>query len=605
MSVTHLIDDGIKLFEEGEYNASLNIFTQTLDGIIDKNQFIPQKVKIYYFIARCYFEKASKEKNNIQAQDLFNQAIRYFGQYLDFSEQLPNKQESIQRKANAQFWRGRCYFEQGRKASNNAEAQKLFKRAKSYFQKQFSLLRKSLDKKECVQQQVNTLYWIAGCYFKQAKNGKNNSKMIELLEKAIQILEKQLVFSNQLSNEQEVIQVQTNAYLGLGRCYFAQANRSEEKDKASILFSQYIKTKKTRISYSIFPDTNGQLNNEIKEAISSILAVLNISPDELSSIPIAHYTSANICEKLFGVNEAPSPMRMGSSTYMNDPSEGKSLLELLNLQELELENKARCQTHNAFFTCFSTRINDLNQFRLYGKEDSVEASGCCLVFNKKGYWLENADISISFASLNKASDKQDSFNGQQYPIKQTDTANYPLYQITYIAYQDEYISDNQCTFWLSSEGCEKFGIYLKQVGHNDILHQVRQKTLKEALNKLIKACKNRSQLTTNDYRALEYIRYLFKDFAFKDEEEFRLLKIEEIGADTIKYCEVSQSLYIPYADIRDSVDEVILGTNYERTTRHRKAEVFQHKMRKTCPDVKISRSSLPINANIPVKKHSS
>ena len=50
------------------------------------------------------------------------------------------------------------------------------------------------------------------------------------------------------------------------------------------------------------------------------------------------------------------------------------------------------------------------------------------------------------------------------------------------------------------------------------------------------------------------------------------------------------------------VDEVILGTNYEKSGKHRKAEVFQHLMRKYYPNVKVSRSSLPINANPPIKK---
>ena len=102
---------------------------------------------------------------------------------------------------------------------------------------------------------------------------------------------------------------------------------------------------------------------------------------------------------------------------------------------------------------------------------------------------------------------------------------------------------------------------------------------------------------------MEYIRYLFKDFAFRDEEEFRVLKMAEIGSTEIEYCETTQSIYLPYADISNVVDEVILGTNYEKTNSRRKAEVFLHEMRQKCPDVKVSRSSLPIYANPPIKKN--
>ena len=40
---------------------------------------------------------------------------------------------------------------------------------------------------------------------------------------------------------------------------------------------------------------------------------------------------------------------------------------------------------------------------------------------------------------------------------------------------------------------------------------------------------------------------------------------------------------------------MILGTNYEKTDNQRKAEVFRYQMKQKCPDVKVSRSTLPIN----------
>lgn len=290
-------------------------------------------------------------------------------------------------------------------------------------------------------------------------------------------------------------------------------------------------------------------------------------------------------------------MRIGSSTYMNDPTEGEGLLELLNLQDLELENKADCPVHNAFFTCFSSRVNDLNQFRLYGKENGVEASGCCLVFNQNGDWLKEPDVSSSFRSFTNEQNE-----GFKEPIE-ADVAgledeNLPLYQVAYIAYYDEYIAKEKCTIWLPDARRPKFGIRLKPVGKNLKWHKFRIKELKAALWKLM----NLSKIKDEDKKALEYIRYLFKDFAFRDEEEFRLLKIEQIGSDKIEYCKTTKSVYLPYADIRDIVDEVILGTNYEKSGKERKAEVFQHLMRNYYPNVKVSRSSLPINANPPIKK---
>jgi len=345
------------------------------------------------------------------------------------------------------------------------------------------------------------------------------------------------------------------------------------------------------------------LDGKLKEAISTILAVLNIPPIELGSTPLAHYTSSTVCNKLFGVvhedDSSPmtSPMRIGSSTYMNDPSEGKGLLELLSLQDLELENKADCSPHNAFFACFSARVNDLNQFRLYGKEDGVEASGCCLVFNKNRDWLKEPDISAPFRSFLKNLD-ENSAEFKETDISNVEYEKLPLYQVAYIAYKDEYIAEEKCERWLDNS----FGICLKPIGENKVWHNFRLDQLKEALQELVGFFKEKDHVNDKNKNALEYIRYLFKDFAFRDEEEFRVLKIAEIGSEEIKYCETTKSIYLPYADISNVVDEVILGTNYEKTHIRYKAEVFQHQMKQKCPYVKLSRSSLPIYANPPIKK---
>ncbi|WP_216597111.1 hypothetical protein [Ottowia sp. oral taxon 894] len=347
----------------------------------------------------------------------------------------------------------------------------------------------------------------------------------------------------------------------------------------------------------------------------------------MDSTPLAHYTSPSACEKLFGIvhdkndvnnkekdpvdKQQATPMRISSSTYMNDPTEGEGLLELLNLQDLELENKVDCPDHNAFFACFSSRINDLNQFRLYGKENGVEASGCCLVFNKDGNWLKEPDVSVSFRSMAKKGDEYSREQPVEADISDADLedVNLPLYQVAYIAYKDEYLAGDKCRIWLPSEDDQKFGIQLEPVGKNSSWHDFRIDELEKALKQLIDFFKEKSNINDEDREALEYIRYpleyiryLFKDFAFRDEEEFRLLKIEKIGSNKIEYCETTQSIYLPYADARDIVDEVILGTNYEKSGKGRKAEAFQHLMRKHYPNTKVSRSSLPINANPPIKK---
>ena len=706
MNVRNLIDESVELFNKKKFEEAIEKLNQALDGIEDKNSQIQEQNDIQFWLGCCYLEQA-KQAEGKDAAELFEQAVEHFQYQLRLAEQLADKQNSLQQQTYAQFWLGRCSFEQAKRAKGK-DAVELFEQAVKHHQQQLRLAEQLEDKQNSIQQQTHAQFWLGRCSFEQAMKAKGKESE-QLFEQAVAYFQQQLSLAKQLADKQNSLQQQINAQSGLGRCYFEQALKAKGKE-AEQLFGQavehyqqqlnlaeqladkqnsiqqqiyaqfglghcYLKqavkikdedsskvkelTEKA-VKYFLFPLNNlpklkdtlesnrghriilqylreicflqekwqsyfDQKKQSIREklfknkkdgltdAISTILAVLNIPPMELGKIPLAHYTSPSVCERLFGIDgdktndkaddndpvdsNKVSPMRIGSSTYMNDPTEGEGLLELLNLQDLELENKADCPAHNAFFTCFSSRVNDLNQFRLYGKENSVEASGCCLVFNKNGDWLKEPDVSASFRSF---TNKQN--EGFKEPIE-ADVAgledeNLPLYQVAYIAYYDEYIAKEKCTIWLPDARRPKFGIRLKPVGKNLKWHKLRIKELKAALRKLM----NLSKIKDEDKKALEYIRYLFKDFAFRDEEEFRLLKIEQIGSDKIEYCQTTKSVYLPYADIRDIVDEVILGTNYEKSGKERKAEVFQHLMRKYYPNVKVSRSSLPINANPPIKK---
>ena len=571
MDVRDLIKEGAALFENKKFDEVIAKLKQALGQIEDKNSQIQEQNDIQYWLGRCYLEQAMKAQDKESEEQLFGQAVAHLQQSLEFAEKLKGT-NSIQEQINAQSWLGFCHLIQTIQAKGNA-ADELFRQAIEHFQ-QYLYLAKQLEGKNSIQKQNEAESILGICYFQQAL--KVETEVAAELEQNDKYCQQRLELSKKLlSSVQE-------------------------------RWGRYFEWKEQKIQRDLFQTQEGGLIN----AITTILAVLNIPPMELGSTPLAHYTSPSVCERLFGIvsdkadDKVPvdsnkvSPMRIGSSTYMNDPTEGEGLLELLNLQDLELENKAECPVHNAFFICFSSRVNDLNQFRLYGKENGVEASGCCLVFNKSGDWLKEPDISASFRSFTNKQNKgfKESIEAD---VAGSEDENLPLYQVAYIAYHDEYIAEEKCGKWLLNKNNQSFGIRLKPVGKNPSWHQFRINKLEEALIELMEKSNN---ISDEDKKALEYVRYLFKDFAFRDEEEFRLLKIEQIGSDKIKYCETTKSVYLPYTDICDIVDEVILGTNYEKSGKERKAEVFQHLMRKYYPNVKVSRSSLPINANPPIKK---
>ena len=576
MDMNDLISVAVQLFNEKKYAEAIEKLHQAWDGITDKNTQISKQSLIQSGLICCYLEYAKKTKNTDKAEELFGQAIKCCREYSRLAKE--GGQKNIQQQISAQYELINCYFEHAKKTQNTDKASKLFGQVIECCQELLQLSN-HLEHQYRIWEQANVQSWFGRCYLELGKRIKSTSEAEKFIKQAREYFS---VTYKQLS------QLSGNAKKRMGK-KIRQGLR--EIDYLNKDWNSYFEKKKQEIQESLFKGKTSQP----QDAVSTVLAVLHIPPIELGSIPLAHYTSPNVCHKLFGIggNETASPMRIGSSTYMNDPSEGKGLLDLLNQQDLELENKADGASHNAFFTCFSSRVNDLNQFRLYGKEGGVEASGCCLVFNKNGDWLKETDVSVPFRSLSQKSG-QDSDGLPEVGFSGDEYEKLPLYQVAYIAYKDEYIAEKKCGIWFPSQKEPKFGIRLKPVGNED-WHQFRLEKLKKALEELIEFFKDKSAVSDDDKEALEYIRYLFKDFAFRDEEEFRLLVIKPIDSEEIEHCETTQSVYIPYADIRNLADEVILGTNYEKTGNQRKAEVFRYQMKQKCPDVKVSRSTLPIN----------
>lgn len=590
MDIKILSDEVENLIKDKKYKEAIEKLYLALDAIKNNKDLIYEKTKIQALIGTCYQNIAKETKDEVEKERFIQEAINNHKEQLELSKKIKNIQKSIYEQMSANVSIGNNYSE--------SQEQNAYSETVRYFSDTLPLAQKfKTDDIKALATFRHEIYSaLIRLYMKMAIINKNDN-----LAKT-QYKQAKIYLSNfkTLTSQAEDGERREKALLSfLKRSYLEDSPKNNYilKDR----YSEYLSIKKEEIQNEL-PLKN--IDNSLASSISTVLAILNIPPIELKRVPLAHYTSPTVCNKLFNIlsNEEKdiSHMRIGSSTYMNDPSEGKGLLELLNIPELELENKAYCSPSNAFFTCFSSRVNDLNQFRLYGKEDGVEASGCCLVFNKKGNWLKEPNISSSFIGI--IGKTTSPLNAEQidHPIK---NENLPLYQVAYIAYKDEYISDENFDIWLPNKNNLKFGIRLKSIGENKSWQNFRIQELEKALYKLIKYFENKTTIKDDEKTALECIRYLFKDFAFRDEEEFRLLKIVKMDSEEIKYCETTNSIYLPYAKVQDMVDEVILGTNYEKTNSKRKIEVFQHLMKKKHSNIRVSRSSLPIYANPPIGKN--
>ena len=122
----------------------------------------------------------------------------------------------------------------------------------------------------------------------------------QLFEQAVEHFQQSLEFAKQLADNPNSLQQQTYAQSWLGRCYFAQAIIQKN-------WERYFDWKKQKIQGDLFGTQEGtQKEKTVIDDITTILAVLNIPPMELGSIPLAHYTSPSVCERLFGIVSDPN-----------------------------------------------------------------------------------------------------------------------------------------------------------------------------------------------------------------------------------------------------------------------------------------------------------
>ena len=372
MDVTDLMDESKKLLNEKKYAEALEKLYQALDGITDKSTQILEQSWIQSWLGRCYFEQAMKAKDTDEADKLFGKAIEHYREWLrlvktDGQNNADGQNNILQ--ISAQSWLGRCYFEQAGKTKDNAG--ELFRLAVEHYQQQLQLAEQLADRG--IQEQINARFWLGICYFEQAKRTKDVEEADKLFGQAAEHNQKWLQLAKQLADRG--IQEQIDAQVGLGICYFEQAKKSKNPNSMKAFFKcaseylenadkqilqlndkenaelkkgihpylrdsyyfgenwdSYFKKKKQETQESLFKGETSQP----QDAVATVLAVLHIPPIELGSTPMAHYTSPHVCHKLFGIggNDTASPMRIGSSTYMNDPSEGRGLLDLLSQQDL-------------------------------------------------------------------------------------------------------------------------------------------------------------------------------------------------------------------------------------------------------------------------------
>jgi len=281
-----------------------------------------------------------------------------------------------------------------------------------------------------------------------------------------------------------------------------------------------------------------------------ILDKLYVEDKDVKNLEVAYYTKKSIAQDLLiSLKDKTecSKFRLYHIHGMNDPNEGKTLLSFLGMESEELNLPEKLP----FIACFSLEVNCLNQFRLYGKENNIEATGVSVLFD------------ANF------------FNGEE--------ENYTLCRCVYVN------PDN----WEISISFSK----TEEKNHNaKILQQYVEKLFKDLkieIQKLLNVGKTElaKDLLTN-------VRYLVKDYAFMEERECRIVDIknkkDKIEIDQIKIDSSRNRLYIEIDEtetetkIKDYVNKIYFAPFAEGM------EVFEVKT-----DIECIRSRHPYKSTQP------
>ena len=275
-------------------------------------------------------------------------------------------------------------------------------------------------------------------------------------------------------------------------------------------------------------DEKKQIILKIFKEIQTIMKILSVKKEDFKKLEkIGHYTNIEvipyvIIKKItdeYNPDDTKGRLLLSNANYMNDPSEGKILLEYLNTMDSSFSSlfyRNEFEVSSVYLSSFTTAIDNLPMWSQYGNN----GKGCCIVFNKN-----------YFDKPKEVHDITDNLKENE-SVRQDECV---LYRICYI---DD--KNNEYKFQEKDKEIEKC---LKNISEN--LKKISNQNEKKIILKY-----------------LEQIRYLFKSSDYKHEKEYRILKNVPINSKKIITREDVKpvpKLYVKIESKLNQISEVILG----------------------------------------------
>ncbi|MEI0798705.1 tetratricopeptide repeat protein [Brachyspira intermedia] len=340
--------------------------------------------------------------------------------------------------------------------------------------------------------------------------------------------------------------------------------------------NSYIDIWKRDITLSIINKETENIDNYILKNIKEVLlfeylliSLLSFKSELLydhyeNEVSIVHYTSLEILFSLLDDNK--NKLRITSITTANDINEGKILENIFynNNVNIKIENN---NEYNLipFQTSFSRNKDSLTMFRLYGKDKNIESTGVCLVLDESYFdddpFGDIIPVKMNSQYLDLENSYIDNENKENYYNKNS------LYWILY--YNED---KNQLVFNPTNSKYKSIIINLENVYKAELKEKEKniEIVIKFIFKKIFEASNNINKVEKDEIKNIifsylfENIRYLIKHEAFFEEQELRIISINNIESKDIKRDLKTKRLYIDYCKLFDKnenyIKEIILGS---------------------------------------------
>lgn len=319
------------------------------------------------------------------------------------------------------------------------------------------------------------------------------------------------------------------------------------------------------------------------------------------NIEIAHYTSLNTLLKLI---KEDNKIRITNISNANDPKEGKILENIFNKNSLNIKIK-NDENLITLQTSLSRNKDALTMFRLYGKNENKEATGICLVIDKK-YFNDNYLSSVIEVNLDNQKQEEKKGNENYKKAKEIIQKRFERKNLYWVIYYNE--EKNQLVFNPTKSKYSSVIIDLNTINKNkkninkieDLINCIFHNIINSA--KEIDKIENKNLKDEIFSNLFENIRYIIKHEAFFEEQELRMLITTNYKNENINIEEDKKRLYINYNELfnenENFIKEIILGgkiADKELTSDYIKQIIYnKYKDNDKMNKIKVSISQAPL-----------